>query len=244
MKPSHFEKRMCCSRKCQGESFKIKMIGEGNPNFKNKSIKTFICITCGNQFQHKTYGHKKTCSRECYLKNISIIHTGKIIFNKRPKTHLTFDKILCKCGNKKDTKAATCQYCFRLKIKRHDKKCIICGNIFEPKHKIIKICSKKCKIIHCQNITKSDKNPNWKGGIGSINQIERRSNKLKEWRIKVFERDKYTCQDCNKIGGTLHAHHILPFATHKELRFEIGNGKTLCFKCHKTYHPNMNFINK
>jgi hypothetical protein len=241
VKPSHFEKRMCCSRKCQGESFKTKMLGEANPNFKNKSIKKFTCITCKNEFERKTYGQKKTCSKECYLKNISKIHTGKIIFHKRPKTHLTFDKILCKCGNKKDTKANICLSCFRLKIKKQKKQCIICANLFDPKSKIIKTCSNKCYVIHCQIKTKKDKNPNWKGGVGSINQIERRSNKFKEWRIQVFERDKYTCQDCNKIGGTLHAHHILPFATHKELRFDVNNGKTLCFKCHKTYHPNMNF---
>jgi predicted nucleic acid-binding Zn ribbon protein len=244
VKPSHFEKRMCCSKKCQSESFKTKMLGDANPNFKNKSIKTFTCITCNKEFQFKTYGQKKTCSKECYLKNILNIHTGKIIFNKRKKTDLTNLKLLCKCGNNKDYKSKTCLNCFKSKIKRPDKKCIVCENTFTPKTSRGKTCSKKCLIIHYKNQRKQDKNSNWKGGVGSKNQLERRSDNFKKWRIQVFERDKYTCKDCNKIGGTLHAHHILPFATNKELRFDINNGKTLCFKCHKTYHPSMNFKSK
>lgn len=241
VKPSHYEKRICCSKKCQSEHYKTKMIGDANPNYKNASIKTFICITCKNEFKRKTYQKVKTCSKECLLKNISILHKGKIITNKRQKTYLTYSKIICECGNKKDVKAKTCQKCFYARIKRKNKNCIICNTLFEPKHNKNKICSKKCHILFCQIKSKWDKNPNWKGGVGSINQIERRSNKFKEWRISVFKRDKYTCQDCNEIGGTLHAHHILPFATYKELRFEITNGKTLCYKCHKKYHPSMNF---
>lgn len=241
VKPSHFEKRHCCSKKCQNESFKIKMLGNANPNFKNKSIKTFTCITCKNEFQRETYGNIKTCSYQCYIKNISKIHTGKVIINKRQKTYLTLDKIICVCGNKKDKKAKICQECFHKRIKRQNKKCIICGNLFEPKTSNTKTCSKICIKINCQNNSINEKNPNWKGGIGSKNQIERRSEKFKLWRIIVFQRDKYTCQDCGVIGGTLHAHHILPFAQYKELRFDINNGKTLCKKCHKAYHPNMNF---
>lgn len=241
VKPSHFERRMCCSKKCQNISFKTKMIGKANPNYKNAGIKTFTCITCNNKFQRKTYGKVKTCSKECYLKNMSKIHTGKIIFNKRKKTEITLNKIICKCGNKKDVKSETCRNCFHLRVKRKNKNCIICGHLFEPKNNRSKLCSKNCHKIFCQIKSKWDKNPNWKGGVGSLNQVERRSDKFKEWRISVFKRDNYTCQDCNKIGGTLHAHHILSFANYIDLRFDINNGKTLCNKCHQKYHPSMNF---
>jgi len=72
----------------------------------------------------------------------------------------------------------------------------------------------------------------WKGGITPKNIIERNSLEYSQWRISVFERDKYTCQICKKVGGSLEAHHIKSFSQYKELRFDIDNGITLCKKCH------------
>ena len=58
----------------------------------------------------------------------------------------------------------------------------------------------------------------------------------KEWRKAVYERDNYTCQSCGKTGEKLAAHHILPYAIFKDLRFDVNNGITLCRKCHKGFH--------
>lgn len=64
----------------------------------------------------------------------------------------------------------------------------------------------------------------------------RNSPKYQRWRDSVFSRDKYTCQSCGQVGGELNAHHILPYKTHKKLRLDINNGKTLCVHCHKAAH--------
>ena len=78
-----------------------------------------------------------------------------------------------------------------------------------------------------------NKNPSWKGGISSINNRIRRSLNYRLWRKTVFERDKYTCVFCGKMGGRLEADHIKPFALFPELRFAIDNGRTLCGDCHR-----------
>lgn len=78
-----------------------------------------------------------------------------------------------------------------------------------------------------------ERNYNWKGGVSGINYRIRRSARYKEWRKSVYERDNYTCVICHTRGGKLNADHIKAFADFPELRFELSNGRTLCFDCHK-----------
>lgn len=68
------------------------------------------------------------------------------------------------------------------------------------------------------------------------NQNGRRTADYKKWRMAVLERDGFRCVCCGQIGGTLHAHHIKPYANYPELRCEINNGITLCEECHKEAH--------
>lgn len=94
---------------------------------------------------------------------------------------------------------------------------------------------------------KNEKNPNWKGGITKLVEKIRKCKKYKEWRTCVYRRDNYTCQDCEKKGGDLEAHHKKDFAKIieensiktlknaslcKEL-WEVDNGITLCPDCHQ-----------
>ena len=82
-----------------------------------------------------------------------------------------------------------------------------------------------------------DKNPNWKGGVTSKNELIRKSGAYKEWRFSVYERDNYTCMSCRgSESGTLNAHHIKRFADYPELRLDIDNGITLCKSCHQEEH--------
>lgn len=68
------------------------------------------------------------------------------------------------------------------------------------------------------------------------NQRDRKRHEYQEWRTKVFQRDNYTCQDCDQKGGLLNAHHIKSYAKYKKLRYELSNGVTLCKKCHDKRH--------
>lgn len=83
---------------------------------------------------------------------------------------------------------------------------------------------------------------NWKGGVTAEHEKIRKSAEYKFWRGLVFQRDKHTCQICGKKQKydrdpnkriIIQADHIKPFSTYPDLRFEISNGRTLCYKCHK-----------
>ncbi len=80
--------------------------------------------------------------------------------------------------------------------------------------------------------------PCWKGGnlAESCRARNEIASELNEWRLKVFERDNYTCQVCGSYGGKLNAHHILHFKTHPEQRLNVDNGMTVCTICHKSLH--------
>lgn len=93
-----------------------------------------------------------------------------------------------------------------------------------------------------QNMRTGENNPNWNGGFEHYSD-KRHSMEYKKWRSSVFERDLYICRKCGCIGGRLNAHHIYNYATYEDLRFDIGNGVTLCEKCHKEFHHINGYIN-
>jgi len=73
----------------------------------------------------------------------------------------------------------------------------------------------------------------YRGGLTTKNNLIRSSLEGKKWKRAVLERDRFTCQDCGKVGGLLDADHIKPFSLYPELRFDLSNGRTLCRECHK-----------
>ena len=76
---------------------------------------------------------------------------------------------------------------------------------------------------------------NWKGGISKPNS--RGSDyKYKQWHKDVLVKYNFTCQECGIRGGKLSAHHIKQWSEYKELRYDVGNGICLCYKCHMILH--------
>jgi 5-methylcytosine-specific restriction endonuclease McrA len=118
-------------------------------------------------------------------------------------------------------------------------------------------CDRECyrlsligRVQSCETRTKrslslsNDKAPTWKGGHSRQYKRGYKSEQFKHWRIAVFKRDAFTCQNCLVHGGYLTAHHIKSFAKFPDLRYEISNGTTLCEPCHsatdhyyKRLHP-------
>lgn len=105
---------------------------------------------------------------------------------------------------------------------------------------------------HCYDKSKVGAgNPGWKGGIRSLKQTLHHSEKMREWRNSVFERDGYKCFYCEKRGN-LEAHHIIPIAKILDAYcfyngnlnldglmeyaplWNVANGVALCESCHNT----------
>ena len=76
----------------------------------------------------------------------------------------------------------------------------------------------------------------WKDGATTEARRARNSVDYVRWRTDVFTRDDYTCQACGATRVFLEAHHIKSFAAHRDLRFDVANGQTLCAPCHKAIH--------
>jgi hypothetical protein len=245
VKPSHYDKRICCSKKCQSINQKNKK-GELNSNWKG-GPKLKFCKHCNKEFgsknpYHKTIFCSHKCSTDFSIGRKVVLHenTLKYIESKKNAGENNPNK-KCKCGNKKDLKAKRCIKCFHKKIKKKEKKgvCVYCNKDFVMTYYYgNKYCSKDCNKLHLREKYLSENNPNWKGGVKSKNQIGRFSVRYIEWRNSVFERDSYTCQKCSQIGRSLHSHHIKPWAKYPNFRYDINNGITLCKKCHKDVHSN------
>jgi thymidylate synthase ThyX len=74
----------------------------------------------------------------------------------------------------------------------------------------------------------------WRGGVAS----ERASigRWTREQARKVHEQYVYTCRSCDRCGGRLHAHHIVPVWLDKSQARDVGNLITLCDACHRKVH--------
>jgi len=84
---------------------------------------------------------------------------------------------------------------------------------------------------------------NWQGGITKENHGIRTSIEYEQWRLGVFQRDKFICQKTGQIGGKLVAHHIIPFHSSKKLRLDVNNGITLTEEAHDEFHRQFGYKN-
>ncbi len=95
---------------------------------------------------------------------------------------------------------------------------------------------KRCRKCWGNN-NRGEKHYNWNSELTEKDRLKRRHfPETREWRNSVFEKDKYTCQICKQLGGSLIAHHLDGWDKHPQLRFELANGVTLCRKYHKEFH--------
>ena len=186
------------------------------------------------------------------------ITCGKIVYRKENETSTTWiNRKYCslKCAYEKNIKQGKiCKWCKKFfYAKRHRK-----GKVFLKKE----FCNIKCVVANRENNYKigtlkrvpsthkfgvKENNINWKNGITPVIEKIRKSKKYKRWRNEIFERDRYTCQDCLIRGGNINAHHIKKLsdllqeykincytkAINDKRVWDLKNGVTFCEKCHR-----------
>lgn len=151
-------------------------------------------------------------------------------------------------------------------IAKINKVCLFCKNPFQtdcfmPKKKY---CSVKCSnrgLIRTHRIgvkgsekqrqvmrdRKGTLHPRWIKDRTIVMEKHRLRGTIewKNWRIEIFARDKYICQECKEVGGVLEPHHIIPLRISFERIFDVNNGITLCRNCHqKTIFKEESFYEK
>lgn len=124
------------------------------------------------------------------------------------------------------------------KDQAREKTCQYCGVRFtlRPKQPITtfknqKFCSKSCADKGGFR-RKGEAHPNYSPAARRRN----RGGKHASWASAVISRDGAKCQNCGAVGTELQAHHLKPYSDHPELRWDVGNGLTLCAPCHWAVH--------
>lgn len=154
----------------------------------------------------------------------------KCAVNFKDITGMRFGELTVICADKEKTKN------FKSNSMYWKCKCS-CGN----EKSILGSHLRNGSIITCgdrKNHRTGEDNYNWKGGISGERNEARTCGEYKKWRKSILELDSYACQCCGAFDVELHAHHIYSFATHKNLRYSVSNGITLCRWCHSLAEPN------
>lgn len=185
---------------------------------------------------YKNILDKRACQRRYYLKK----KNDPIFLLKR---HRWLGKKCPTCFRKITDQASFCKL-HRIYTKETRRKISIANTGKKQSKKTLLLLSKIRKGQTPWNkdkiLPRGENANNWQGGKTSLNRLERGRLEIIKWRIKVFERDNYTCKLCGDRGSKLNAHHIRFFSDYPELRFDINNGITLCENCHKFIHRSWN----
>ena len=119
------------------------------------------------------------------------------------------------------------------------RECMVCHkmSMVSPCLKDRPFCDRKCMAKWMSQNKRGKNHWHWMGGITEKSSREVLYPGYKEWRKKVYIRDRFRCVLCgDNNNGELQAHHIKPVSSYRELILDISNGLTLCKKCHQEVH--------
>jgi 5-methylcytosine-specific restriction endonuclease McrA len=188
--------------------------------YKNAHTKMPYICSCGNKSEI-TYVHFRNSRRckKCAIKKVAgkQRHTfeyvkkqfadgGCTLIARDYKNAKTKMPYLCSCGNQSE----------------------ISYNTFKKGGRC-----RKCGIK--KGTRRGEDSSSWNPNLTDKEREGKRVSGNDTWSKNVKKRDSHTCQGCASTKN-LHAHHIMSYKNHKELRIDISNGITLCHDCHMDFH--------
>lgn len=174
---------------------------------------TVKCNICGKEFvRQKSHADKvlnNYCSYECSAKGFSKNHTGE--------NHPGFLNTYTECA-----------YCHK---EIYRKRAVLKKNKNS-------FCSSGCKNKWESENLSGINSHHYNENITDAERVRgRKYYEYRQWRIRVYERDEYTCQICGfDNGGILNAHHLNGYNWDKKNRTNVDNAVTLCELCHSNFH--------
>jgi len=244
-----------CNQECRTEHLKELMLGKNNPNYSSVEER---CSGCNKAINVRPYKIKNQnylfCDYECYKNNIGKFFEGENNPNFKSLKYSCDGcgvDVIRKPSEVKGERVFCSKRCYLRRDRSTNKvevHCSICGKrmmiwnsrLNNSKHIH---CSKECANKGNSLRYSGEFSSNWNHEKTQEERLaERKYPAYNEWRINVFQRDRYTCKKCfDDKGGNLVAHHIYNYSEHHHLRTDIENGITLCEKCHKEFHDNYGY---
>ena len=243
--PCRLKTTKYCSKKCYAKEMSRRISGKNHPMWRDKK-KDIVCLDCGESFLGYKSNGTKYCSKSCASK-----HTG---FPKGYTPHNKGLKGYTNVGSFKKGDASLKGMLGKKQTERWKKEQ---SERLKERFKVNPLSKESRQKIGLANKIRFS-NPSerlkvsginasqYRGGVTPLRKQIRECYEYKIWRADVFERDKFTCQECGVSGCYLCADHITPFAIiierNKIKTFEqaikceelwdINNGRTLCKPCH------------
>lgn len=258
VKPSHYERKKYCSRKCKGEY-------QTKSGTLNQHLSTKQEVSC-------SYCKIKIYRKKCHVEKFTDLFCSRAC-------NTLFKREIKPPGPKRERLSLICQECqkpFEVIKSRKDAKycgrnclgtangrrakeklskqvmvsCSCCETTFNKKPSVVKplnFCTIECMgIYYSQNELFSGENSGTWGG-GKISYYG--PNWLAQRRA-ARKRDEHTCQRCRikeiEYGQELSVHHIIPFSTIDDYKIanELSNLVSVCEPCHRIIHSGENHPSK
>ncbi len=209
--------------------------------FRNDPLPSRACDQCGTEYYPNTI-RSRFCSRPCQAKNRALRNVEKRRENNRRYIQRGPTLQCEQCGapfviSPARARQGGARYCSTectgLAMRIYPPKvCAVCGDEFRvASGKLPRTAT--CPKRECRRAYRlGERNHNWRGGVTNPRKLDMASKEYREWRESVLSRDGWVCVECGSANGPMHAHHIEPWLTRLELRYDVANGQTLCGPCH------------